>query len=558
MAGREIKPVLHDNSLELSHYDINFFNDVVEGVPVVGQNMHEGLKHVTTFRNLSEDIFLDLFKYNPKIRDKSSMNASRHFNHDLMGQLREHPAYQGLQSVCKLDEFNAALGSSSLQQVAIQKIQEFVEQEKQRQEQQRQNGGQPDPGMMDLINQLADQEQRDDYGGHIPQPGNGNPDPNAQPGNGPGLINDISDQGGQGAEDHGDTSYMTDDAAKKLAEIQRQRDYNRMMSQLADDIGNAATDVTKDLQEMSDFCQAWGLDSDSTKSRISFDSKKEAVERIRRSEKLKELTKVLGRFKAIARNKLKERSVGTGSTIHSVEVGGRIDKILPAELATRGNEATKKQFYKKLHERQLLQYQTTNDKRKGMGPIIVCEDVSGSMDGNRTMWARAVSLSLLEIAQRQNRDFTIILFDDKIVAEFEVLKKELDPNKLVDIAEIGSGGGTNFHKPTNRAMKIVQGAKKFRKADIVFITDGDCSLTGDEERELISMKRRLNVKIQTILIGGGRHEKKTVKAWADSIQPIGDLSDMNSEVAENIFVNTISDTGSTNPYGADLEDDDNV
>ena len=543
------KPVKHDNTLDLSHYDISFFNDVAEGVPVIGTNMRQGLEMVKTFRNLSEDIFLDLFKYNPKIRDKSEINASRHFNYDLMEQLREHKAYQGLQKVCKLDEFSAALGASSLQKVAIEKIHEYIENHKSKQERQSQNGssgqspgGQPDPSMIDLINQLSDQEERDTFGGMMPQPAN-----NGGSGNDNGLIDDIQDSNGdnngQSNQQNSAGGYMTDEAAQKLAEMQAQRQYERMTASIANEISKAATDIHKELDELNEFVQAWGLDSDSTKSRISFESKREAVERIRRSKELRNLTKVLGRFKAIARNKLKERSIGTGNTIHSVTVGGRIDKLLPSELATLANEGTKPHFYKKLHEKQLLQYETSNDKRKGMGPIIVCEDISGSMDGNRTMWARAVTLSLLEIAQRQNRDFSIVFFDTEIVAEFTVLKKGLDPKTLVDIAEIGSGGGTDFKKPTYRAIDIVEKARRFRKADVVFITDGDCHLTADDTNRLISMKKRLNVKIQTILIGTGNSRKGSVKAWSDSIQTIDRIADMNADVAENIFANTISDIG---------------
>jgi hypothetical protein len=47
----------------------------------------------------------------------------------------------------------------------------------------------------------------------------------------------------------------------------------------------------------------------------------------------------------------------------------------------------------------------------GKGPIIVCQDKSGSMDGQRDEWATAVAIAMSELATKQNRAFGVIHFE---------------------------------------------------------------------------------------------------------------------------------------------------
>ena len=58
----------------------------------------------------------------------------------------------------------------------------------------------------------------------------------------------------------------------------------------------------------------------------------------------------------------------------------------------------------------MLQYRLREDEQKGKGPMVVCIDVSSSMQGDKELWAKAVSLTLMDIARRQRRLFRAVLF----------------------------------------------------------------------------------------------------------------------------------------------------
>ena len=59
---------------------------------------------------------------------------------------------------------------------------------------------------------------------------------------------------------------------------------------------------------------------------------------------------------------------------------------------------------------ELLQYALRAIDEKGRGPMVVCIDGSSSMAGDKEIWSKAVSLTLLDIAQRQRRLFRSICF----------------------------------------------------------------------------------------------------------------------------------------------------
>lgn len=467
--------VFYNHSIEHGNFDIELYDELREMSPILDATLEEGESKLKTFPDLSQDMFLSLFKYNPELRKPEVMAPSRKFNHGLMEEVMKTDEFQKLRDMCKLNLLNSAIGTEVMHNKALVKINAIIEERRKQMEQAKQGGGDLPPDLLNQINQLVKQEQQaqQQADGNSQGP-NGQPgDPNAPQMPGGGIGTGIS-QGDPNGNATDCDSRLNKDTAQKLAEIQSQQAQDpamqQMEQQIKDAIQQAAKEAQDDVREMDQFIDSWGLGGDDAPSRISFEESRKALERIRNSGELKKLTELVGRFRNIAKNNLKKKSKGEGVSIRGVTIGNDITKALPSEKAMLCSPKTKKLFYKKYSEKQLLQYEVESNKRKGMGPMVVYMDKSGSMGGEKIQWAKATALALLEIAQRQKRNFSFASFTTRVCDKKIIPKGELKPNDVLDIAEIGPTGSTNFNKPLEHAMKVIEKEKNFRKADIVFLS----------------------------------------------------------------------------------------
>lgn len=514
--------VRYENAVDHRDFDIEMYRDIKEMSPIFQNTVDDGESKLKTFSNLSEDIFLNLFKWNPQIREVGDLMPSRYFNHGLLNELNQTEEFQNLREKCRVNMMNSAIGAEIIQTEALRRIDDIIYEYRQRLRQAQQQGTAAPDDIMGKINDLVNQEQN----GSTPIP----PDPNDPYGSG--------SVGGQGIDQQ--LAQQLAQAQSQLAQSQAGQD---MQQQVQEAMKQAAKQALDDVREMDEFMQSWGIEPGGD-SRVTVDECKKALERIRSSEKLKELSKILGQFRSIAKSNLKQKSKGEGGVLKDVKTGNDVVRMLPSEKGLMSNKATKALFRKKFSEKQCLQYEVENRKRKGMGPIVIAIDSSGSMDGDRIAWAKAVALALLEVATKQKRNTYIYFFDTVIKKNrtwvFE--KGNAKPNDIIDIAEVGASGGTNFQKPVDKAMEIIAKEKGFKKADITFITDGDCSLYEEKEEELIKQKKAKNVKIQTIIINMGGHcSMAGVENWSDSVRKVSSLADLDGSLASDIFNITMDD-----------------
>jgi uncharacterized protein with von Willebrand factor type A (vWA) domain len=174
---------------------------------------------------------------------------------------------------------------------------------------------------------------------------------------------------------------------------------------------------------------------------------------------------------------------------------------------------------------------------RGRGPMIVCLDGSPSMAGDNEIWAKAVTLTLLEIAQRQRRLFRAICF-----ASAETPLRTLDLNrqqrytpdlqKVFELAEYFPGGGTDFQLPLDAALTCLKDAR-YKRGDIVFITDGECRVDPLWLAELKQAKAKLDFRLLSVLIDVGPSSLGALREFSDRITTITNLT---SEAGAQIFV----------------------
>ncbi|MCS7098306.1 MAG: hypothetical protein NZ922_04955 [Candidatus Methanomethyliaceae archaeon] len=117
----------------------------------------------------------------------------------------------------------------------------------------------------------------------------------------------------------------------------------------------------------------------------------------------------------------------------------------------------------------------------GEGAYYVAIDKSGSMIGEKTIWARSVALSLFKLAKRKKRKFFLRFFDAEVHPE-KPISNPFDALEL--ILKVGSEGGTNINKTIRTAIKDLHELRD-KTNTIIIITDGkdDVNIKAEELKE---------------------------------------------------------------------------
>lgn len=515
---KELKKLeeLQANSIKMNEIDRDIYHDMVEQYDAMSDNLDAGLKEYAPFEHLSEDIYNSLYKYKAKMNDESDMKSFSQFNHSMMEEILESDAYDNLRKSTQFDMMSSAIGTEVLQGEAMDKINGYKEQFTKKQK-----GEAHDPDAAaagDLIDKLNQQ------------------------GKVQGKIDGLLD--GAGGVDG-----LSKAQAEKLAALQEQlmdiqdeidanldgqREMGKGMNDALDKGSKKAMDTVDEIREI---VSAWGLEAGENGRRISIDERKRAIERVRRSPRLKELTDIIGRMKKLAMDKKKIKQPD-GHAIETVELGNKLESVIPSEMMRLANPITKKDFMQRYHEKKLLQYKKNDTKSVGRGPVIVCHDKSGSMGGSRDDWSTALTLAMLEVAQKEKRNFAYIPYESAVIGSMvkNINVGELDPNDIMDIAELGVRGGTNFMAPMDEAVRCLSG-DKFKKADIVFITDGDCGITPQWLAKFKKVKEEKQFYVNTVLIntGGGSVATGTIQQFSDNITTISNLAQLDDSNTKEIF-----------------------
>ncbi len=180
-----------------------------------------------------------------------------------------------------------------------------------------------------------------------------------------------------------------------------------------------------------------------------------------------------------------------------IERGDDINRMLPSETVLLCHPTLKTLWHARRAERLLLLYQhrgkhSLGEKNKGAlmkrgslnsqaqrdksslgrGPIIVCLDTSGSMQGEPEHIAKAATLEALTVAHREQRACYLVSFSGRTQATLHEL--DLCQGGLIELLkclQYSFHGGTDITHALHLALeKCVE--KNWKKADILLVSDG--------------------------------------------------------------------------------------
>ncbi|GAA6143494.1 VWA domain-containing protein [Hydrogenophaga sp. 5NK40-0174] len=142
-----------------------------------------------------------------------------------------------------------------------------------------------------------------------------------------------------------------------------------------------------------------------------------------------------------------------------------------------------------------------DQRSAGHGPMIICLDTSGSMQGAPENVAKACVLQALRIAHSSDRRCLLLSFG----GPGELLQKELSRDAagldaLLDTMGQSFDGGTDVQTPIERAILQTQ-QEGWQDADVLIVSDGEFGLTHEALDALRAAKDALALRVHGILIG---------------------------------------------------------
>lgn len=191
-------------------------------------------------------------------------------------------------------------------------------------------------------------------------------------------------------------------------------------------------------------------------------------------------------------------------------------------------------FLDRYVRRTQLKWRYTGKQDKGMGPIIVCLDESGSMDGARMHMAAAFAGAVASVAKQQQREFWCIGFGRTVNYVCNISKKSKnstwDGSKASPEGIIGkllsrrAKGGTRFDPVIEKSIEL---SEKVKKADVLFLTDGQGNVSSSQIEKLKKAKEEKGLRWFTVLVGHNA-SIDDVQAISEGVARVKHLEDSNS------------------------------
>ncbi|TNF26446.1 MAG: VWA domain-containing protein [Deltaproteobacteria bacterium] len=255
---------------------------------------------------------------------------------------------------------------------------------------------------------------------------------------------------------------------------------------------------------------------------------------------MKRLIRLLGALREEARAARRKRVPRARTEVYGVEPGRDLERLLPVELVALRHPTLKTEFRRRYAESALLGYFMRGDEELGQGPAIFLLDVSGSMAGTKVVWAKAVVLTLGDIARRARRRVTVICFAsgsarqrfDLAVPRRGQPTLRFDPTGLMGLAKLGVGGGTDFDAPLRDAMEIIASERVFRRADVVIVTDGEAQMAPERIRAVRDFAREHETRFLGVLVDVAEHQAQTLEGVCDDLVRVRELT---GESARKVF-----------------------
>ncbi len=453
----------------------------------------EGTKTLPSFPHLLGDTWAGLFKLEPSLTAEEVKNEVRP-HRAVLEQVLNNSEFQGLRAYTKLDELASALGAVQMgaqltklineQEDVLKKMLEASEKQDEAEHFQAQADAQKDAAAM-----AQDEEKKQE------------------------LQNTAKSNQQKAARRKKQAKKINQQAAQLL---EYYLDSEAGKEQLEKVVMRASAETQGQTKAANNLISGLGWGSEpGDPQKMSVRERIELAETIQGNLNLRKVADLAGRMKRIAHKKQKSKT--NQSVVNtSIAHGKDPSKLLPAEVANLRRPQTRQDFLMRFSEGKALQYAPSGKEKLGKGPIVVCLDTSSSMR-SLDPEAKAVAIALAAAARKQNRAFALINFaSSHEIRTWKFEKpKNIQPKDIIEMAQFFFDGGTDFNSPLKKAIKVME-ESRFKKGDIIFITDGRCTVTEATLKTISKEKKKEDFSIISIQLNSNAGVR-SLETFSDQI-----------------------------------------
>lgn len=506
LSGRKAAKQQTDRVLKSTRLEDLTYSDLHSEDTDGQQLVAECGKKLSTFPALSEDVFQSFYALSARKNAPDTLSTTaRKFNRYILEQMTGSDDYPTIKAVCEGREVPAYEAAGEFLKEIAGNLDELM----------KQAGG--NGNAMEVLEklerrceQLADALQQDMAArGDLSQPN-------------PTLEQRILD-----------TANALESKQRQCVAVDRmisdnlQRSREQIMAVVAAAVKAAAEKALNTEQMLS----MWGGSGDDPQKT---ELNRGILNRIQGSDTLKEVARQLGNLHALLHKVRKNNFVYGRGEKYSLELGNDLSKVLTSEFAMLAHPASVPLFLQKYQRKGLKQYRRRERTAKGRGDFIICLDESGSTRGEKAAWGKALTFVLLTIAAKEKRNLALIHFsgEGKFLTDL-FLSGEYGPDEMMDAAETFLGGGTDYETPLTQSLALME-QKLFSKADILFITDGECDLPEAFQEEFKAKQAAMGFTVTGILLDkGGSSFSFSLEPFCDAVYRTSELT--GDEIAEQIL-----------------------
>lgn len=230
----------------------------------------------------------------------------------------------------------------------------------------------------------------------------------------------------------------------------------------------------------------------------------EMFKRIRKNRTLRRILELAGRYRRLAQTKQFAKQVHGIDDVVGIELAGDIGRLIPSELSQLSDEDLELDALRRIAERQAMCRNYRGLESVGKGPIVVCVDESGSMDGEPIQNAKAMALALAWVARHQKRWCALVGYSGGTEGTRIALPPDgWDMNALAEWLEHFYSGGTTMDVPLAELPTTYWDELQCPKGktDVIIITDAIVDVPQPMELAFNQWKKREDVKALGIILG---------------------------------------------------------
>ena len=259
----------------------------------------------------------------------------------------------------------------------------------------------------------------------------------------------------------------------------------------------------EEIEKLYDYVETLGLEpglflnfSSGSLISLPLDDIKKWLEYLKNDKGVQSLLDIMGRIHIAKQSEKIERinqtfseeviipDVNSKEEIVGITLGKDIEHAIPSELALMADPDTSILFDLKYIESNLLcfdlegtqtknneyevEVETTVLEDENKGPLIICVDTSGSMQGSPETIAKAVTLLMTSKAKQNNRACYLINFSTGISTLD--LSNDFNMEKLISFLKMSFYGGTDVAPAISHGLSLMESGS-YKDADMLIISD---------------------------------------------------------------------------------------